>query len=101
MNLCPNFPQLLSDLGVIRYKMPARSAVERFSCTKKCAIFYWCEWNYTGACAMKPYYVLEVKNALVTCTSSTLWRTMLVCAHSGVGVTLSVDLEFLNVNSGF
>jgi hypothetical protein len=100
MNLCPCFPQLLSDLGVIRYKTPARSAVERLRCMKKCVIFYWCGWNYTGTCTVKPYYVLEVKNGLVTCTSSTSWRCMLVYAHSGPGRTLSFDLEFLNI-SGF
>jgi len=99
MNLCPYFPQLLSDLGVMRYKTPAGSAVECLNYMKKCVIFYWCEWNCTGACTVKLYYVLEVKNALVTCTSSTSWRCMLVCAQNGAGA-LSVDLEFLNV-SGF
>ena len=100
MNLCPYIPQLLSDFVVIRYKTPAWSAVERLRYMKKCVIFYWCEWNYTGACTLKPYYVLEVKNAMVTCTSSSSWRCMLVCAHNGAAGTLSVDLELHNV-SGF
>ena len=48
MNLCPYFPQLLSDLGVIRYKTPARSAVERLSCMNKMCdiLLVWLELHW-------------------------------------------------------
>jgi hypothetical protein len=98
MNLCPYFPQLLSDFCVIRHKTPARSAVGHLSCINKM-----CDIGVNGVTLARVprnriAYVLEVENALVTCTLSTSWFCMLVCAHSSAGVTLSVDMEFLNVS---